>query len=90
MEATTKFDILLDSGDIFDLSLNSDDTIDIDLIDKGAGGGGTKDYSKLTNKPQINGVELDGNRSFEDLGVGVISAAEVIDIVNDAFNQVFN
>lgn len=34
----------------------------------GAGGGGTSDYTKLTNKPQINSVELDGNKSLSDIG----------------------
>ncbi len=29
--------------------------------------GGTDDYSQLTNKPQINGVTLDGDKSPEDL-----------------------
>lgn len=28
-----------------------------------------KDYEKLKNKPQINGVELIGNKSLEDLGI---------------------
>lgn len=31
--------------------------------------GGTTDYNQLTNKPQINSVELSGNKSLEDLGV---------------------
>lgn len=32
-------------------------------------GGGVSDYSELTGKPTINGVELDGNLSSQDLGV---------------------
>ena len=32
-------------------------------------GGGTSDYSELENKPQINGVELDGNKSASDFGL---------------------
>ena len=31
--------------------------------------GGTSDYSTLTNKPQIGGVELTGNKSLTDLGI---------------------
>lgn len=32
-------------------------------------GGGTSDYTDLTNKPQINGVTLTGNKSTSDLGI---------------------
>lgn len=34
-----------------------------------SGGGGTTDYTQLTNKPQINSVELSGNKSLSDLGI---------------------
>ena len=33
------------------------------------GGGGTSDYTDLTNKPQINGHTLSGNQSAADLGI---------------------
>ena len=33
------------------------------------GGGGTSDYSQLTNKPSINGVTLSGNKTGADLGL---------------------
>lgn len=35
----------------------------------GQGGGGTSDYSDLNNLPQINGVELKGNKSTADLKI---------------------
>lgn len=35
----------------------------------GGGGGGTSDYSELTNKPQIGGVTLTGNKTASDLGL---------------------
>ena len=35
----------------------------------GSGGSGTTDYTDLTNKPQINSVELDGNKTLQDLGI---------------------
>lgn len=35
----------------------------------GGGGGGTKNYNELSNKPQINGVELYGNMLPSDLGL---------------------
>lgn len=33
------------------------------------GGGGTSDYEQLENLPQINDVELKGNKTLEDLGI---------------------
>ena len=32
-------------------------------------GGGVTDYEDIKNKPTINGVELDGNKTSSDLGV---------------------
>lgn len=46
----------------------------------GAGGGGTTDYTDLTNKPSINGVTLSGNKTSSELGVA--SADDVSAIVN--------
>ena len=34
------------------------------------GGGGTKDYNELENKPTVNGVELIGDMTSQDLGLG--------------------
>ena len=34
-----------------------------------SGGGGTKKYSDLEEKPLINGVELDGNKTSSELGI---------------------
>ena len=42
---------------------------DYDVLwdDESGGGGGTSDYDDLTDKPQINGHELAGNKSASDL-----------------------
>ena len=40
-------------------------------------GGGTKDYEELYNKPQIEGVTLIGNKSFEDLTLVSLSNIEI-------------
>lgn len=37
------------------------------------GGGGTSDYTDLSNKPSINGITLNGNKSASDLGLGTYS-----------------
>ena len=44
---------------------SADKTINIPT----GGGGGTSDYNALTSKPQINGVELSGNKTSDDLGI---------------------
>ena len=41
-----------------------------------SGPAGTTDYHDLTNKPSINGVELDGNKTTADLQI-VLTAADV-------------
>ena len=42
----------------------------------GGGGGGTSNYNSLSNKPQIGGVTLEGNKALSDLGIQ--SAVEVV------------
>lgn len=45
----------------------------------GGGSGGTSDYSDLDNKPKINNVELEGNKTSSDLG---IITKDVDDLLN--------
>lgn len=45
------------------------DEILLGLIKKNGGGGGTTNYNSLSNKPQIAGTELQGNKSLADLGI---------------------
>lgn len=40
-------------------------------------GGGTADYNLLKNKPEIEGVTLQGNKSFKELGLGMLSVQEI-------------
>ena len=41
----------------------------IKINSTGGGSGGTSDYTDLTNKPKINNVELNGNKTSSDLGL---------------------
>lgn len=43
----------------------------VEVTPGGGGGSGTDNYNALTNKPQINGVELRGNKSISDLGIEI-------------------
>ena len=50
--------------------INADYKKRIETLETGGGtGSGTTDYNDLTNKPQINGHELSGNKSASDLGL---------------------
>lgn len=40
-------------------------------------GGGTTDYEDLTNKPRINGVVLQGDKTNEELKIESISNSEL-------------
>lgn len=52
----------------------------IHAVGGGGGGSGTSDYNALSNKPQINSIEISGNKSLEDLGIASIeSVNEKID-----------
>lgn len=45
---------------------------------KSGGGGGTSDYSQLSNKPQIGGVTLSGDKSASDLGLVAEETGKVL------------
>ena len=56
------------------LAKKSNTDFDTEWVDQtGGGGGGTSDYTQLTNKPQIAGVTLTGNKSLHDLGAAAES-----------------
>ena len=46
--------------------------------------GGTTDYSQLINKPSINNVELDGNKTLSDLGIESLSEDQVKTLIYNA------
>lgn len=45
--------------------------------------GENADYAALSNKPKINGVELTGDKTAEELGIGQPTDEQVNDAVND-------
>lgn len=56
------------------LAKKSGTAYDTEWVDQSGGGGGTSDYTDLTNKPSINNVTLTGNKSLSDLGAASESA----------------
>ena len=76
--------IKLDDNNEIRFGLNNNDDINLDVgdtIDLG-----TNDYNDLTNKPSIEGVELIGDVSLDDLGVAFVDdiPTDVSELVNDA------
>ena len=68
-------------------------TVDVDgtLHAIGGGTGGTSDYNALENKPQINGVTLQGNLSNSDLGIKQTYTANDIAFTDgETFQQKFD
>ena len=58
------------------------------LKNSGGGSGGTTNYNDLTNKPSINGVTLEGDKTGEEIGLinenqGVENAGKVLGIGSD-------
>lgn len=53
----------------FDMDLSAINTLDMDMgvAVISVGQGGTSDYTELTNKPSVNGVELAGNKTSAEL-----------------------
>lgn len=45
--------------------------------------GGAINFDYLINKPTINGVELSGDMTLDDLGVSEISETELDDMFNE-------
>lgn len=53
--------------------------------------GGTSDYSELKNKPSINGVEINGNKSLDDLGIKQeYTADDILFSDGETFQQKFD
>lgn len=49
----------------------------------GGGSGGSTNYNDLTNKPQIEGVTLSGNKTFPNLNLDALTNTEIQDIFDN-------
>ena len=63
-------------------------TIDLEVQEVMEGFRGTTDYDKLENKPSINDVELNGDKSLGDLGISPLSDLEIMEIISDTNERV--
>lgn len=73
--------ILTTVGDTY-YRLKGDDSW-VKITIGGGGGGGTTDYNQLANKPSINGVELEGNKTSDDIDVAPESRVEGEQLIFD-------
>ena len=73
-----------------DIEINTDSSIDTDVqtsdgeidTDIELSAGGTNNYNDLVNKPSIEGVELVGDKTLEELGVEALTPQEIDAIIN--------
>lgn len=56
--------------------VNGSVTGTVDIKGQLSGAPAVSNYEKLNKKPQINGVELIGNKTFEDLGMNKVYASK--------------
>ena len=80
MNETIDIDIEIDTGSSIDTDIQtSDGEIDTDVE---ISTGGTNDYNDLFNKPSINGVELVGDKTTEELDIMPLTNAEIDEFMN--------
>lgn len=65
--------------------IGSDEKIELQFDDKIVPviSGGSNDYNNLNNKPSINGVQLVGNKTNEELLIKAISNSEIEDLLRN-------
>lgn len=51
--------------------------------------GGASTYAELPDKPSINGVPLEGDKSFEELGELTLTNSELKDLIDAQFDLIF-
>lgn len=66
----------------FQLGMTGDESIDV-MLDSAVQITPMRDYEVLDNKPQIEGVTLIGDKSFEDLNLQRVSNAEIEDLFSN-------
>lgn len=73
-------DIEIDNESSIDTDIQtSDGEIDTDIE---LSTNGTNDYNDLVNKPKINGVELVGDKTTEELDILPLTNAEIDEFMN--------
>ena len=79
-------DFTIDEDENLDFTIDSDD-ISLDFTVDPFVNVATNNYNELINKPQINSVELQGNKSFEELGDHTLTNLEIKTIFDRIFRS---
>lgn len=58
-----------------------DQVIDLEMNEV-INNGGTRNYNNLNNKPMIEGVELVGNKTYEELNLSSLTNTEIEDLLD--------
>lgn len=75
-------DLVIDTGGHYTAGSGIDITDGVISVKEGSTGG-TYDYDELVNHPKINGVELVGDKSNEDLGINI--PTKISDLEDDGY-----
>jgi hypothetical protein len=73
---------LAERDQTFQLGMTEGETFDVEL-DSAVQITPVKDYEVLDNKPQIEGVTLIGDKTFEDLNLQRVSNAEIEELFSN-------
>ena len=83
--------LTLDTNETMNIDLSPKGNMELDLTPKSnmeirisvpKNVSSSLDYERLRNKPQIESVELLGNKSFDELGLIPLDADDLIEILN--------
>lgn len=66
--------------DSLELDVNELNSLELDVNEQ-ISMYGNSDYEKLRNLPQINTVELRGNKTFDDLGMSALTNMEIYELL---------
>lgn len=75
------FEVTFDSSENLDAQFSGGEPLDAGFRDQIVVREGTFDYEELYHKPSINGVELAGNKTFDELGLAQVTAVQIAAIL---------
>ena len=72
--------------EIFDIEMVDEDTFKLEILPDVSY---ENDYNKFINHPSINGVELVGDKTFEQLGREKVTNRAIQEIVDSQYELIF-